>query len=224
MCHHPEDDSFIPLTRPPILIEAEHSWTPRVDPAEVDRIWASIVADNPRAFDGSVLHVREVERRAGGEVVLHVHPCAYRFYAVQAHGVDCGVRALGAKAITRADGRILLGRRATWVMYYPGDWEFVPGGSVPPGRTPAETIVEELFEEVSLRPLHPPHPIALGFDPRAFSWEVIYDLELHPGGLPIGSREYDDLSWMTGGEWPGPLTPIADRMRSLLGEPDIEGD
>ena len=192
-------------------------WVPEcVDLDEVDSVWQSIVQENPRAFDGEILHVLGVHRNGTGGVVIHVAPCAYRFYAVQARGLDCGVRTLGAKAITRSGDRILLGLRADWVMYYPGEWEFVPGGSVQPQDSPAETILEELKEETGCRAIRSPVPLAVAYDPAAYAWEVIHVIELDPDATPVGSLEYDELRWFEGGSLPEQLTPIAQRMTALV--------
>ena len=192
-------------------------WVPEsVDLDEVDFIWQAIARDNPRAFDGEILHVLGVHRNGAGGVVIHVAPCAYRFYAVQARGLDCGVRTLGAKAITRCGDRILMGLRAEWVMYYPREWEFVPGGSVQPDDSPAKTILEELSEETGCRAVRPPVPLAVAYDPAAFAWEVIHAIELDPASTPVGSMEYDELRWFQAGEQPDSLTPIAQRMTALV--------
>ena len=192
-------------------------WVPEsVDLDEVDSIWESIVRDNPRAFDGQVLQVLGVHRNGAGGVVIHVAPCAYRFYAVQARGLDCGVRTLGAKAITRCGDRILMGLRSDWVMYYPSQWEFVPGGSVQPDDSPAKTILEELSEETGCRAARAPVPLAVAYDPSAYAWEVIHAIELDPSSTPVGSMEYDKLQWFEGGELPGSMTPIAQRMIALV--------
>ena len=147
---------------------------------------------------------------------IHVAECAYRYYAVQTEGLDCGVRTLGAKAITRAGDRILMGLRSDWVMYYPNLWEFVPGGSVIPGQSPTETIIEEMHEETGLKVSRPPVPVAVAYDSEAYSWEVIHLIELDEKATPIGSREYGELKWSTRTSLPDQLTPIARRMTSLI--------
>ena len=119
--------------------------------------------------------------------------------------------------------QMLLGLRADWVMYYPRQWEFVPGGSVQPGQNPSETILEELQEETFCEAGRPPLPIAVAYDPQAYSWEVVHLIDLKPDATPIGSSEYDDLKWCKLDSLPEPLTPIAQRMTSLVGSGASEG-
>ena len=210
-------ERLIPIRRPPVLSTVAEPWVPEdCDRHEVESQWAAIVERNPRAFDGQVLHVLGVHRNGAGGVSIHVAPCAYRYYAVQSLGLDCGVRVLGAKAITMAGNRILLGLRADWLMYYAGLWEFVPGGSVQPGQEPAETILEELREETNCLASGPPIPVAVAYDPFAYSWEVVHRIELKPSSTPVGSTEYDALKWCERDSMPGQMTPIAQRMTSLM--------
>ncbi|HRP97287.1 MAG TPA: Nudix family hydrolase [Rhodocyclaceae bacterium] len=56
---------------------------------------------------------------------------------------------VAAAVIIRADGRVLLGRRAEGT-FYPGYWEF-PGGKVEPGESPAAALTRELEEELGIR-------------------------------------------------------------------------
>lgn len=212
-----KNDRFITLRRPPVVNVEAQPWVPDcVDLDEVDARWNLILEGNPKAFDGRVLHVIGVHRNGAGGVSIHVAECAYRYYAVQASGLDCGVRTLGSKAITRSGDRMLMGLRSDWVMYYPSLWEFVPGGSVVPGQTPTETIIEEMYEETGLAISTPPVPVAVAYDSQAYSWEVIHLIELDENATPIGSREYDELRWSTADALPEGLTPIAKRMRSLI--------
>ena len=212
-----EPDRLIQLRRPPVVSVAAEPWVPEgIDPVQVESCWQSIMDANPKAFDGRVLHVLGVHRNGTGGVSLHVAECAYRYYAVQVSGLDCGVRALGAKAITRSGDRMLLGLRADWVMYYPGQWEFVPGGSVQPGQEPVETILEELQEETHCQVEHPPIPVAIAYDPHAFAWEIIHHIQLPPTASPVGSMEYDQLRWCEPDTLPEPMTPIAQRMATLV--------
>ncbi len=212
-----ENDRIITLRRPPVVHVETQPWVPeRVDSKAVESCWAEILDHNPKAFDGRVLHVIGVHRNGAGGVSIHVAECAYRYYAVQTTGLDCGVRTLGSKAITRAGDRILMGLRSDWVMYYPKLWEFVPGGSVVPGQTPTETIIEEMHEETGLKVSRPPVPVAVAYDSDAFSWEVIHLIELDEKATPIGSMEYDEIKWSTRTSLPDELTPIAKRMTSLI--------
>ena len=208
------DARTIQLRRPPVLVRVEGRFVPpRVELAEVDRRWNALCAANPRCFDGSMLQVLGVSRNGHGGVQIHVQECSYRFYAVQKTGLDCGVRPIGVKAVTIAGGRVLMGRRSTTVAFYPGLWEFVPGGGLEPGVDPDQQIARELHEEAHLAPSAPAVAVALLFDPHAFTWEVVHRMELAAGAVPDAGWEYDEFR-MVGldGPVPEPLAPVAQQM------------
>ena len=212
------DARTIQLRRPPVLVRVEGRFVPPgVELAEVDRRWNALCAANPRYFDGSMLQVLGVSRNGHGGVQIHVQECSYRFYAVQKTGLDCGVRPIGVKAVTIVGGRALMGRRSTTVAFYPGLWEFVPGGGLEPGVDPAQQIARELHEEAHLAPSAPAVAVALLFDPHAFTWEIVHRMELAAGLVPDagcdGGWEYDEFR-MVGleGPVPEPLAPVAQQM------------
>jgi 8-oxo-dGTP pyrophosphatase MutT (NUDIX family) len=204
------------LRRPPEVRLLEGRFVPRVDLDEVDRRWEALVAANPRYFDGSLVQVLGVRRNGHGGVTIHGMPVSYRFYAVQRTGLDTGVRALGAKALARHRGRYVMGRRSASVAFYPEEWEFLPGGGVEPGVTPAETVRREFREETGFRPVTPPRAVALLYDPMAFSWEVIHEVEVEPSEAPTEAWEHHDRVEAGPGEWPLPLCDIARRMAELV--------
>ena len=220
------DARTIQLRRPPVLVRVEGRFVPPgVELAEVDRRWNALCAANPRYFDGSMLQVLGVSRNGHGGVQIHVQECSYRFYAVQKTGFDCGVRPIGVKAVTIAGGRALMGRRSAAVAFYPGLWEFVPGGGLEPGVDPAQQIARELHEEAHLAPCAPAVAVALLFDPHAFTWEIVHRLEIADGaGLSAGREggwEYDEFC-MVGLDGRGTeSTPrdVADAMIDAVPEP-----
>jgi 8-oxo-dGTP pyrophosphatase MutT (NUDIX family) len=166
-----------------------------------------------------MLQVLGVSRNGHGGVQIHVQECSYRFYAVQQAaaarpGLDCGVRPLGVKAVVTDGARVLVGRRSHGVAYYPGAWEFVPGGSVEPGATPAEEIVRELAEEAGLAAPSPAVAVALLFDPHAFTWEIVHRIAVAPDAQTVHGWEYDELRMVALDELPEPLAPVA---RQMLG-------
>ena len=57
---------------------------------------------------------------------------------------------VAACALIDADGRVLVTQRPDGKCHA-GLWEF-PGGKIEPGERPEETIVRELFEELSVEP------------------------------------------------------------------------
>ena len=127
--------------------------------------WAALCAANPKYFDGSLLQVLGTSRNGHGGVQIHVQECLYRFYAVQRadgdwQGLDCGVRPLGVKALTRRGEALLMGRRSRRVAFYPGLWEFVPGGGLEPGVEPAVQVLRELSEEAGMTAVSPPIAVA----------------------------------------------------------------
>lgn len=183
---------------------------------EIESRWKALCAENPRYFDGTMLQVLGTSRNGHGGVQIHVQECSYRFYAVQKTGLDLGVRPLGVKAVATDGGRVLMGRRSAKVAFYPGAWEFVPGGSVEPGATPAEEIVRELREEARLEAAEPPVAVALLYDPHAFTWEVVHRLAISPTAVPELGWEYDEFRMVSLVEsveaMPEPLAPVARQM------------
>lgn len=205
------------LRRPPVLSVIDEPFVPEgIDPVEVDDRWHRLQQANPALFDGRVLHVLGVHRNGHGGVTIHLAESSYRYVAVQDARFDCGVRTLGVKGLVRHEGKVLLGRRASWVHHYPGEWEFAPAGGVEPGRDPAQVILDELKEETGCSPAGAPIARAMLLDDEAFSWELIYDLPAEGEGLEPGTDEYSDLIWTDPGTLPSPLSPIAERMRVLL--------
>jgi 8-oxo-dGTP pyrophosphatase MutT (NUDIX family) len=208
----------IQLRRPPVLVRVDGRFVPdSVDLAEVDRRWSALCAANPRYFDGTMLQVLGTSRNGHGGVQVHVQECSYRFYAVQREGFDCGARPLGVKAVTTDGSRVLMGRRSAKVAFYPGLWEFVPGGGLEPGVEPAEQIARELREEARLEPLSPAVAVALLFDPHAFTWEIVHRLAIAPGAVPELGWEYDEFRMASLDALPEPLAPVALQMLPVAG-------
>jgi len=219
---------IIRLRRPPVVVATEGRFVPPgIDLDVVDRRWNALCAANPKYFDGAMLQVLGTSRNGHGGVQIHVQECSYRFYAVQRAdgdwpGLDCGVRPLGVKGIAyRAigpDGRreVLVGRRSQRVAFYPGLWEFVPGGGLEPGIDPAQQVVKELDEEAGLSARSAPIAIALVADPVAFTWEVVHRLELADGTMPELGWEYDEFRFVAPDALPEPLADVARQMRALV--------
>lgn len=202
---------------------------PEVALDRVDRAWAALVAANPRYFDGPILHVLGTSRNGHGGVTIHVAETSYRFYAVQrpgvAGGLDCGVRPLGAKAICRLAGgstqggpRFLMARRSQSVAFYPGEWEFAPGGGLEPGDEPASCVLRELREETDVEAVGAPIAVALLYDPVALSWEVIHRLDVRPSAQADATHawEHAERTVVEQGAWPEPLCRVARAMIDLI--------
>ena len=212
-------ERVVRLRRPPILSSQEGVFVPQVDraiSAEIDARWRALQQTNPAYFDGRLYHVLGVHRNGHGGCALHVVDCAYRYFAVQDHSFDLGVRALGLKAFTWSGDQLLVGRRSKHVAGYPGCWEFAPAGGAEVGVEPAEVILRELEEEAGLQASSPPVALAVMFDPVVRTWEIVYRLEASSRAAAPRSQEYDDLQWVSPVALPGSLSPFAEQMRNLL--------
>ncbi len=207
---------MIALRRPPVIVMQQDRWVPEaMSLEEVDARWQDLCRVNHRYFDGDVLQVLSVVRNGHGGVTIHVAPTSFRFYAIQRDAGDIGTRVLGVKGLSRAiDGRWLMGRRGPDVAYHPGRWEFVPGGSVPPGQEPGRVLLDELKEESGWLPIEAPRSVAVLYDPSAFSWEIVFTMSVEPGAMkPTQPWEYDMCDLIPAGSEPEPLAPVA---RQLL--------
>jgi 8-oxo-dGTP pyrophosphatase MutT (NUDIX family) len=213
---------IIRLRRPPVVVATEGRFVPPgIDLDAVDARWSALCAANPKYFDGSMLQVLGTSRNGYGGVQIHVQECSYRFYAVQRAdgawpGLDCGVRPLGVKGIARRGEEVLLGRRSQRVAFYPGLWEFAPGGGLEPGVDPAAQVVKELSEETGLSARAAPIAVALLHDPVAFTWEIVHRLDLGLDALPELGWEYDEFRFVARDALPEPLAAVAEQMRVLL--------
>lgn len=205
------------MRRPPVITRLNERWVPdRVSLAEVDERWAALCERNPHYFDGSILHVLGVLRNGHGGVTIHVAESSYRFYAVQTTGLDTGARPIGVKGLCRAGDGWLLGRRSENVAYYPGLWEFVPGGSIPADANPDEILLAELGEESGWRAAGPARAVAVLYDPCAFSWEIVFMLDVQKSADPPGQTwEYDEIAVVPAGEEPQPLASVARMMMRI---------
>ena len=109
-----------------------------------------------------------------------------------------------------------MGKRGPEVAFHPGAWEFVPGGSTSSGRTLQESILVELSEESSWVAVGPPRPVAVLYDPSAFSWEVVFLMEVRPGSVPPSEGwEYERVESVPAGWEPSPLAAVARQMMRL---------
>ena len=198
----------------------ESRWVPEgVSLDAVDDAWAELCAANPRYHDGGVLHVLGVVRNGHGGVTIHLAESSYRFHAVRRLGLETGIRPLGVKGIALWEGRALVGRRGRQTSNYPGEWEYVPGGSVePPARSkpidPGEVVRRELDEESGWRSVGPVVPVAVFLDEAASTWEIVHTMTVQPGGaesdpLATPGWEYDELRLVQPGACPMPASAAA---------------
>lgn len=106
--------------------------------AAIDAAWARAKADNPRLYDGPMLHVDAVDAERG--VITTRRERYRRLVGGPAAGV--GVRLLAVTGVVvgqDASGaeHALFGRRGGETRIYPGLWEFGPSGGIP---CPAESV------------------------------------------------------------------------------------
>ena len=212
---------LIHLRRPPVLTLVPEPFVPTlVALDEVDACWAQLCAANARCFDGSLLQVLGTSRNGHGGVQIHVQECAYRFFAVQAHGLACGVRPIGVKGIVELDGKLLVGRRSTHVSAYPSMWEFVPGGALEPRADPAVQLRNEFEEEtgIALQAGDTSVAVALLDDSIARTWDIIYRVKCASSPTLIPSFEHSELALLSVREIDGlsDRSPACEAMRSLL--------
>ncbi|MEL6328377.1 MAG: NUDIX domain-containing protein [Planctomycetota bacterium] len=185
---------------------------------EIERVWASRRASNPRIFDGPILAYRdlvgeEIRVSRDGFKRLAVHP-----------EVETGVIQLGVTGVLLApdaSGRahVLFGKRSPQTRVYGDLWELAPSGGVDPPPTTQRELDEadlwralrvEILEELGLpgEP-DPARPRLLCLDPIGPSFEVVIAVQLDrtveelvsmisPGGQGEGSSrwEYTDLRWV----------------------------
>ena len=209
----------IRLRRPAVLSVQEGVFVPERPKGildEVDRRWEGLCAANPAYFDGRLYHVLGVHRNGHGGCVLHVMDSAYRFFAVQDEDFDLGMRALGAKGITRSGDRVLMGLRSPTVGVYRNLWEFAPGGSICPGDDPSSLIQQELQEETGLAPAHDPTAAAVLFDPVLRCWEIVFRIQAQQNEPTPRTDEYAQLQWCSIDNLPAQLSPIAQQITELL--------
>ena len=232
----------IHLRRPAVLQSAVSAWVPpgvadACDRERVELRWSELCAQNPRYFDGRILHVLGVHRNGYGGAVIHTAETAYRYFAVRSPDFDPGVHPLGAKGIVFCGDRVLIGRRSSWVAGYPGEWEFVPGGTVEPDEDPGATVRRELREEAGAAVANATRsvlPIAVVFDDALQCWEVVHRIELDadapglaeitalPGATTGVSGEYEEYRWVHPKDLPTSMTSVAKVMIPLCGAGDSE--
>jgi 8-oxo-dGTP pyrophosphatase MutT (NUDIX family) len=209
----------IRLRRPATLSIQEGVFVPDVSPAvlrEAERRWSDLCAGNSAYLDGRLYHVLGVHRNGHGGCVLHVIDCAYRFFGVQASGIELGVRGLGVKGVVAREDRYLMGLRSARVAAYKNMWEFAPGGSMEPGKSPLQLIQQELLEETGLQSDREPTSLAVIFDPVLQCWELLFQLTADCGEPKARLTEYQQLAWHQSNALPTNLSPIARQIAAFL--------
>jgi len=217
---NPDSGRLIRLRRPPVFNPVPDRWIPEsVDLDRVDDAWESLRAENPRYHDGDVLHVLGVVRNGHGGATVHLAPSSYRFLAVRARGIDTGIRPLGVKGLCLLRGdsmssdRFLAGLRSERSGSYPGCWEFLPGGGVPPEDDgtvrPDLVFVRELREECGLEAIDEPVPMAILRDDAVGTWEVVYRATIDRVPASAPDWEHDRVAAVRPRELPDPASDAA---------------
>lgn len=201
----------------------------------IDRAWQGLCAQNPRYFDGRILSFEayDATRR-----VATARDVAYRYHAAR-DAVDSGVSFFGVTGLLRAGDRFLVGKRASTVHEYPGQWEFAPCGGIdpPPAAqdilSPGEIAQElrrEAGEELGIDlVLDAPRAVALVHDDPVGSTDLMLLIDLPARPETDGNWEYQQARWLTlaeivalhgaGGEAVIPTTlAMADHVRSMPDE------
>jgi len=175
-----ETDRLIPLRRPPRLLVEPGRWVPPgADLHAIDRAFDEARRENPRLHDGAIWHVLSHSRDGHGGVTIHVMEAAYRFQAVarrESPDRPGPARPLGVKCIARARDGWLMGRRSPRSLTYGGVWEFLGGGALAVGEDPAAAAERELREEAGAEGTAV--PVALLFDARVGTWDVVHRVQL----------------------------------------------
>jgi 8-oxo-dGTP pyrophosphatase MutT (NUDIX family) len=219
-----ETGRVIRLRRPPVFNVVPDRWIPQsIDLESVDDAWAVLSERNPRYHDGDVLHVLGVVRNGHGGAIVHLAPSSYRFHAVRAMGIDTGIRTLGLKGLCvvnrGGEAGLIAGRRSDASGSYPGMWEYLPGGGVPPESDgsvrPDLVFKRELEEECGVPSSGEAIPIAMLRDDVVGTWEVVYRCTLASSPTTSPGWEHDELALVTPATLPEPSSDAARAMAEL---------
>ena len=219
-----ETGRVIRLRRPPVFNVVPDRWIPQsIDLESVDDAWAVLSERNPRYHDGDVLHVLGVVRNGHGGAIVHLAPSSYRFHAVRAMGIDTGIRTLGLKGLCvvnrGGEAGLIAGRRSDASGSYPGMWEYLPGGGVPPESDgsvrPDLVFKRELKEECGVPSSGEAIPIAMLRDDVVVTWEVVYRCTLASSPTTSPGWEHDELALVTPATLPEPSSDAARAMAEL---------
>lgn len=167
--------------------------------------WARLLAKNPRLFDGSILAAGAVDERG-----MTAYCESYKRFRVQrviGERIDL-VGVTGVLTSRGLDGRerVLVCRRGDSTFSYAGQWEIGPSGALEPGRGQfglrefTVDLEREVAEELGVRVSLNGAAVALTFDGRERSWDVVVRAEA-PESIAAGaSWECAEARWMPVGD------------------------
>lgn len=194
----------VPITAPELTIDVLSS-EPETASAEVEAEWNRRRAANPRLFDGPVLSVVNIDGEQG---IVRCTIDSYKRLVVQPT-IETGVRQLSVTGVLtgideHGSRRVLLGRRSHKTRMYGGMWQNCPAGGIDPKpgvsrmthRDIADELRREVMEEAGLAEAAVGRPVAVIFDERARSHDIIVPVDVGEIGKTVKGWEYDELRWV----------------------------
>lgn len=190
---------------PAFEIEVEESPPTSATDDRAEAEWARLLAMNPRLFDGPILVARTVHVRG----MTAFRESYKRFRVQRATGERIELIAVTGLLMSHGtDGRerVLLCRRGDSTFSYAGQWEIGPSGALEPGRGQfglrefTANLEREVAEELGVRVSLNGAAVALTFDGRERSWDVVVRAEA-PESIAAGaSWECAEARWMPVGD------------------------
>lgn len=186
-------------------IEVEEAPQAMATDERAEAEWARLLALNPRLFDGSILAAKVVSERR-----IAAYCESYKRFRVQrVTGARVELLAVTGVLMSRgADGseRVLLCRRGESTFSYAGLWEIGPSGALDPGperfglREFTADLDREVAEELGVRVSLDCSIVALTYDGRERSWDVVVRAEV-PESIAAGtSWECTEARWVPVGD------------------------
>jgi len=198
--------------------------------AEVERLWqAARSRKGPALFNGNLFSVAE---RTGGSISGFI--AEYRWFIAQRMNPgltrQLDIRPLSVTGYLQCDDGVIVGRRSDWVEQNPGEWEFVPSGTVDPSSIDPDghvdfqrALLTELGEEIGIaedQVALPLEPFVIVEDHDAMVTDVVLRGHLRASAASVMSafdalrnREYTEIMVLpltsVGCGCPVALTPVS---------------
>lgn len=191
---------------PDIVLTGKAPALPGWATGEVDRIWASAIADsgaNSHLFDGQALFVDSI-----GNLEISLFQLPYRFLYAQRRSPQLreqlNLRPIAVSGVCLSDGKMLLGVRSRSATQYPGFLELVPSGGLGDLGEHLDykhRLIEELEEETSIARTSVTEISTIGicFDQEENTYDLCCRILLQDGlsleQTSSPKEEYSDLIW-----------------------------